>query len=238
MILGLDFSASYFSFACFYFFFLTFFPLKSISSHYQVKIHKKLIVTSCISHPTAKRNDGWCDTLLKCRLIIDPHYNDRISCDFYFGLWLVNAFFQRNLNIHFEIVHWRFFSRSFLCLFNSKFIMRDTCCFVSYSECHSFHFVFIHASEIHRKWNISNCPICSYYLRFSPETKIQWSVQMAIVHMNAANIIDIVIPNKTRRWNKYSSYKILRSSRSKPPNVEVDIFTARFSTDRRSRSQQ
>lgn len=64
------------------------------------------------------------------------------------------------------------------------------------------------------------------YIRFSPATRIQWSVQMAIVHMNVANIIDIVMPNSTRRWNRYSSYSILRSSLSKPPNVEVDIFVS------------
>lgn len=61
------------------------------------------------------------------------------------------------------------------------------------------------------------------YIRSFPLTTIQSSVQIAIVHTKAANIIEMVIPNKTRRWNKYSSYKILRSSRSKP-NVEVDIL--------------
>lgn len=76
-----------------------------------------------------------------------------------------------------------------------------------------------------------NCKISHYwnwikykYIRASPVTTIQWSVQIAIVQTNAANIIDMVITNRTRRWNKYSSYKILRSSRSNPPNVEVDIF--------------
>lgn len=68
-----------------------------------------------------------------------------------------------------------------------------------------------------------NC-IISIYIRSSPATTIQWSVQIAIVHMNAANTIDMVITNKTRRWNKYSSYNILRSSRSKPPSVEVDML--------------
>lgn len=36
----------------------------------------------------------------------------------------------------------------------------------------------------------------------------------------------MVITNKTRRWNRYSSYNILRSSRSKPPNVDVDILVS------------
>lgn len=61
------------------------------------------------------------------------------------------------------------------------------------------------------------------YIRSLPATIIQWSVHIAIVQMNAAKTIDMVIRNRTRRWNRYSSYKILRSSRSNPPSVDVDI---------------
>lgn len=68
----------------------------------------------------------------------------------------------------------------------------------------------------------------SEYIRSSVVTTIQWSVQIAIVQTNAANTIDMVITNSTRRWNRYSSYNILRSSRSKPPSVDVDIFLRAF----------